>query len=390
MKSSRVPALILISYCLISLALFLYSYTQVDLNLTLSRFSIWQTIQKSFQYVGYYMRGQSTGMYVGIIGFLYVLYIVTLHEIKKGVLGLHHIWEIIMCVSVLLVLSYPAFSYDMFNYIFTAKSVLLYHKNPYIVLPQQFASVDPWINFMRWIHLPSAYTPLWILFTFVPYLLGFGYLLLILWNIKILILLSYLATAIFLYKILYILDKKRSVLGLAIFALNPLVLIEGLVNAHNDMLMMALAMISFYLFLQKKRWWSYALLSVSVAVKLMTIFLFPVFMFGWNRRFALLAMSIGFCLVLLEREVLPWYLIWILPFVALLPELEHVTLIAGAFSLGLLLRYAPYLYFGHWNDPVPAIKSWVTLMPLAVAMCYIAFRHLIRKKRKTAGILHAQ
>lgn len=327
------------------------------------------------------MRSQSTGIYLLIIGLLYLLYIMTLHEIKKGTLGLHHIWKIIMCVSVLLVFSYPAFSYDMFNYIFTAKSVLIYHKNPYIVLPQQFAGVDPWINFMRWIHLPSAYTPLWILFTLTPYLFGFGYLLLILWNIKILILLSYIVTSVFLYKILYIFDKKRSVLGLAIFALNPLVLIEGLVSAHNDMLMMAFAMISFYLFLQKKRWWSYTALSISIAVKLMTIFLLPVFLIGWNRRWALVVMSIGLFLVLLQREVLPWYLIWIMPFVALLPELGHVTLMAGAFSLGLLLRYAPYLYFGHWNDPVPTIKSWVTLTPLAAAVCYIVFRHLIRKKR---------
>jgi len=386
MKSSRVPILLLTSYCFVTLALFLYSYTQVDLNLTLSRFSIWQTIQKSFQYVGYYMRPQSTSVYVGIIGLLYLLYIVTLHEIKKGILGLHHIWKIIICVSVLLVFSYPAFSYDMFNYIFTAKSVLLYHKNPYIVLPQQFAGVDPWINFMRWIHLPSAYTPLWILFTLVPYLLGFGYLLLILWNIKILILLSYIVTAVFLYKILYILDKKRSVLGLAIFALNPLVVIEGLVSAHNDMFMMAFAMISLYLFLQKKRWWSYTALSISIAVKLMTIFLLPVFLIGWNRRWALVVMSIGLFLVLLQREVLPWYLIWIMPFVALIPELEHVTLLAGAFSLGLLLRYAPYLYFGHWNDPVPTIKSWVTLTPLVAAVCYIAFRHFVRKKKDIISI----
>ena len=332
------------------------------------------------------MRPQSTSVYVGIIGLLYLLYIVTLHEIKKGILGLHHIWKIIICVSVLLVFSYPAFSYDMFNYIFTAKSVLLYHKNPYIVLPQQFAGVDPWINFMRWIHLPSAYTPLWILFTLVPYLLGFGYLLLILWNIKILILLSYIVTAVFLYKILYILDKKRSVLGLAIFALNPLVVIEGLVSAHNDMFMMAFAMISLYLFLQKKRWWSYTALSISIAVKLMTIFLLPVFLIGWNRRWALVVMSIGLFLVLLQREVLPWYLIWIMPFVALIPELEHVTLLAGAFSLGLLLRYAPYLYFGHWNDPVPTIKSWVTLTPLVAAVCYIAFRHFVRKKKDIISI----
>lgn len=371
--------MVLLGYSFLCLALFLYSYTQVDLNLTLSRLSIWQVIQKSFQFVGYYMRPLSVVIYISVISMMYIWYATVLFLIKKGVLVYRHIRNSILIICAILLLSYPAFSYDIFNYIFTAKTVLIYHKNPYVVLPQEFAGIDLWINFMRWVHLPSAYTPLWILFTLLPYLFGFGYLLLTLWNIKILILLSYVATSVFLYKILCILDKKRSILGLAIFALNPLILIEGLVSAHNDMLMMAFAMISFYIFLKKRRWWSFVALSLSIAVKLMTIFLIPVFLLGWNRRLSLLAMSIGLFLVVLQREVLPWYFVWIMPFVALLPELEHVTFVAGALSFGLLLRYAPYIYFGHWNEPVPAIKLWVTLTPLALSLCVLAFRHIIKK-----------
>ena len=89
------------------------------------------------------------------------------------------------CIIIVLVLSYPAFSYDIFNYMFTAKTVLLYHKNPYEVIPMQFISIDPWVNVMRWIHLPSAYTPIWILLSLPAYFFGFGTFLLILWNFKI-------------------------------------------------------------------------------------------------------------------------------------------------------------------------------------------------------------
>jgi hypothetical protein len=56
--------LLLFFYFIASLSLFLYSYTQVDLNLTLSRVSLWQTIQRAFQYVGYFQRPVSTVWYL--------------------------------------------------------------------------------------------------------------------------------------------------------------------------------------------------------------------------------------------------------------------------------------------------------------------------------------
>ena len=62
-----------------------------------------------------------------------------------------------------------------------------------------------------------------------------------------------------------------------------------------------------------------------------------------------LAMTIGLVLVLVRREFLPWYWVWILPFVAL--NYERVRLIRFSFvvSAGLLVSYAPYLYFGEYS-----------------------------------------
>ena len=44
------------SYILVIIGLFFYSFTQVDLSLTLSRLSIYQTLEKQFQYIGFYQR----------------------------------------------------------------------------------------------------------------------------------------------------------------------------------------------------------------------------------------------------------------------------------------------------------------------------------------------
>ncbi len=372
--------LILILYILVAVLLLLYSYTQVDLNLTLSRMSLWQTIQKSFQYLGYYQRPLSTGIFLGILAGLFALYYWILKLVKRKLITSRQLWLIIGVNVIILLWSYPAFSYDFFNYMFTAKTVLIYHKNPYVVIPLQFSGVDPWPNFMRWTHLSSAYTPLWILLTLPPYLLGFGLFLLILWNLKLLIAGFYLLTIWGIGEVLKKLDIKHQTLGMAIFALNPLIIIESLVSAHNDIVMMALGVSAMLLSLRHKPWSSFLLLALSVALKLMTIFLLPVGFWRWDRSRALVLMVIGLVLVLLQREVLPWYFVWIMPFVALLPQRWEVTLVAGGASLGLLLRYAPFLYLGHWDNPVPLIKIWVTLIPSVVALLLVIGKKLLDRK----------
>ncbi len=378
---------LLVFYAVVSLALFLYSYTQVDLNLTLSRINIWQTIQRSFQYIGYWERPLSTGLYLAILLALFGLYGVTLALISRRTLGEQALWKIVAVVSGILLLSYPAFSADMFNYMFTAKTVVVYHKNPYAVLPIQFSGVEPWLTFMRWIHLPSAYTPVWIGLTLPFYVFGFGYFLLVLWNMKLLVAGFYLASVWLVGKILAQFGDERKVLGMAILALNPLIVIESLVSAHNDIAMMALGLAACYVFLLKKRMLSWILLSLSAAVKLMTVFLLPVFFAGWKRGWALTAMIIGLVLVLLRpgREFLPWYFVWVMPFVALIPDRPLVTVAAAGMSLGLLLRYAPYLYFGDWNPPVPTIIWWANVAtPLVFVVSFILFT-LLRSHGAKAG-----
>ncbi len=355
-------------YIIFALFLFFYSYTQVDLNMTLSRVSLWQSIQKAFQYIGYFERPLSTALYLGLVSFAFILYALVLRWIKYGKISSSHFWAVLLAITLILVFSYPAFSYDFFNYMFTAKTVLVFHKNPYAVTPLAFAPIEPWVNFMRWTHLPSAYTPLWIILTLPAYMLGFGSFLLTLWNIKIIVALAYLFTTWSIGKILSSVDKQHALLGMAIFALNPLSIIENLVSAHNDVVMMACAMAAILLAYQKRPWSSWLSLAVSIAVKLMTVVLIPVYFLRFHRWAALLAMTAGLFFVIATREVLPWYFVWILPFVALLPRASALTFVSAAFSLGLLLRYAPFLYFGHWNDPVPAIKSIVTVTPVFVSV----------------------
>lgn len=373
---------ILIAYLISSVLLFLYSYTQVDLNLTLSRVSIWQTIQKSFQYIGFFQRPLSTGIFIAILGMFFILYLIVLVKAKKNLISYKQLWCIIYLLAIILVFTYPAFSYDLFNHMFTAKTVLIYHQNPYLVLPLEFSGIDPWLNFMHWTHVTSVYTPLWIAMTCVPYLLGFGYFLLIMWNFKIMIGLFYLLAVKGIALSLGELNPNKKILGMAIFALNPLVIIESLVSSHNDIVMIGFAMIGIFFLIKKDSVKGLFALALSIATKYVTLLILPFLIFGYRKRTVMATMLAGMFafLFVFKREILPWYWLWIIPFIALIPEDRAFTIISTGVSIGLLLRYAPFLYFGAWDPPVPLIEAWLTAIPIATAVIIIIIRELVSRR----------
>lgn len=370
-------------YIVLGVAFLAYSYTQVDLGLTLTHASIWRSIQTWFQHIGYFNRPLSTGIFLTLLAGMFLLYGFALRIFAVKKMGTRELWGMVIAVVATMVLSYPAFSYDFFNYLFTAKTVLVYHKNPYGVTPLQFAGVDPWLSFMHWTHQASAYTPLWILATLPPFLLGFGFFLPLIWNLKLLIAASYVLTIVGIGKVLEQDDPERKTLGMAVLAFNPLIIIECIISPHNDILMMALAVWAIVVYRNKKKWTSWILLSLSIAMKMMTLCLIPAFFTGWKRRIALVGMIAGFIAVLFQREVLSWYWVWIVPFIALVPDITALLIINVGVSLGLLLRYAPFLYFGHWNDPVFMIKEWGTWVPISVSVL-IAIGMVISKKIHTS------
>ncbi len=372
--------MMVILYAIIGILLFCYSYTQVDLGLTLSQVNIWLHIQQWFQHIGYFERPLSTWIFLGIVLVLFLLYILVLRLAYQKKLSIKKLWMIIGVITITTVFSYPAFSYDLFNHMFTAKTVLVYHKNPYMVTPLQFAGVDPWLSFMHWTHVTSIYSPLWILMTLFPYILGFGYFLLILWNFKIFIVVFYLLAIWSIGKILESDGKVAQATGMALFALNPLVIIESTVSAHNDIVMMGLTLFAMAVYGKRNKVTSFFLLSSSIAIKIMTLFLIPAFFIRWNRAVALLTMIVGLALFLTQREIMAWYLLWIFPFIALFPTKWNLILLSGGISLGVLLRYAPFLYYGNWDPPVGEMKMWVTVIPITLAILIASGRFLFSNR----------
>ncbi len=380
-----------IGYLIVIIGLFLYSFTQVDLSLTLSRWSVWQVIQKYFQHIGYFQRPLSTFLYIAVILLLYVFYFFFLAEAYSHKISKRQVWFLIISISVILAFSYNAFSYDLFNYIFDAKIITYYHQSPYLHKALDYPG-DPMLSFMHWTHRIYPYGPIWLLLTVPLSYFGFKIFLLTFFLFKFLMAISFVGTVFFIDKILKKISPQYELFGVIFFAFNPLVIIESLVSAHNDIVMMFLAILSLYLFMSNKYIRSLILLILSIGIKFATALIIPVLVFwylfrkhSWEKiTFLIIAVMIAAIVaVSLRTNFQPWYLLYALPFAALVARKYFILVPSIVVTFFSLLQYAPFIYLGDWNPPVPTILLYLTngsmLLSLFVILVWFSKRLLVRK-----------
>ena len=390
--------LLIFSWSVASLLLLVYSFTQIDLSLTFSRVSIWQYIQKIMQYIGYYMRPFSTYSVIAIILLMMGLYVWTLIKAAKGDLDNKTFWKIFIPVSIILFFSYNAFSYDFFNYIFDAKLVTYYHVDPHQFRALDFYR-DPMLSFMHSTHRTYPYGPTWIWLT-VPFsFLGANYFLGTFYLFKLLIVGSFVGSVYFLEKILILIKSKKVLFGTALFALNPLVLVESAVSAHNDIVMVFLGLGSLYFLLKKKWILSIVFLILSMGIKYATILLVPFFLYVIfkNLKKSEVNLSVLFNLIFFvmllavavvslasgqnkNPEFQPWYLLIMLPFASFLAPRTLVAFLVAFISLGALASYIPYLYNGEWPKNIVDLKLILLGISFVFGLVFYFTQKLIPSK----------
>lgn len=354
--------ILFLSYSFFLIFISFFSYLFLDPNLTY--------LHNFFTGFSFSNREITTIIYTLIVLLFFVFYSIFIKLFNKGVLVKKDILILISISALFLLFSYPAMvSYDIFNYVATAKVSFYYFENPYLLMPIQFLN-DPLLLFMQAANKTALYGPFWIMLTSIPFLLGFGQFILILFNFKLLIFVFYILT-------IYLLNKlNNDVKNLIIFALNPLVLFELFVSGHNDIVMMFFAALSLFLLIKKKIWIGLLMLMLSMLVKYATLFLVPIYLYAAfeiikNKKvntqrviyLAFLFMLVIFLLSPLREEIYPWYSIWFLVFIALMPERKLILYLSIAFSLSLLLRYVPFMLLGTHFGPTPAIKIVLTIAP---------------------------
>ncbi len=326
--------MIAVLYLLTLLVLGVYSYSQIDLNLTLFQHPLFLNFQNYMIQLGYFNRPLSTNIFLILIALLSILYILLLKFPPKKVI------LVLIGLGILSMLSYPAFSHDIFNYIFDARILVTHHQNPYLSTALMFPQ-DDWTRFMNWTHRTYPYGPTFLPISILFYIIGLGKFIPTLLSFKFMSTLSYFGCC-------WVINKLVGKKGLLFFALNPLIIFEVIIAAHLDIVMLFFALLAWFMLMQKKKAISFGALLLSAGIKYSTIVLLPAFIFK-SLKLAIALAFIGAGAQVLSREFLPHYLIVPIGFVALLPE--NKKLIYGTVALSiivLIVRYYPFISSGVW------------------------------------------
>jgi hypothetical protein len=359
-----------IFYLLSSLIVFVYSYGFLDFNLTLSSNPYFLQVVSPIQALVYFERYHSVRLFVLIFALLFIFYLATLFYIQFTKISIFS-WKLFLIIIAILILAYPMLSYDVFNYMFHSKILWFYHQNPHLHAPLEY-SADLWLRFMRWVHTPSAYGPIFTLIESPAYLLGLGKFVPTLYLMK-------LTMAGFFVWCVYLVGKIGKTLGWDqikisqaqfMLALNPFLLFELVINAHNDAVMIAFLLFSILKLLEGNRVKSVVALMLSVGVKFMTALTFPLF-FIRNTKLLMLIASLALYLPVLlsPGRFQPWYLVWcLIPAVLIGKSWSNLWFILT--SLAGLIYYIPYVGTGFWNNSLPFV-SLILYLPPAFTLLWV-------------------
>ena len=157
-----------------------------------------------------------------------------------------------------------------------------------------------------------------------------------------------------------------------IFATNPLIIIEGLVNSHNDLIGVSLGLIGVFYLLISKGFKSRLLFLISAGIKYIT---FPLLFLSRDKkkmnRFVFISIIGALVYLSFKSEIQPWYFLNLFIF---LPFYEQLINRLNIFFFGLLVSYYPYIRLGGWDSLEKInIKHWIIGVFLIINIVYLLF-----------------
>ncbi len=229
--------------------------------------------------------------------------------------GLGSILWFAIGISLVLFLTPPLISKDIFSYIYYGKIGTVYHSNPYVVAPQKFAS-DPLLTYvcLNWKNTAVVYGPLFTSLSMLLTLCAGSSIIANIYAYKAAMILFNLANILLIWYLLGQLAPRRQRLGTILYAWNPLVLIHVPGGGHNDAMMMTFALVALALLIRERRYAGYVFLCLSVMVKFATIILVLAYVIyelsrvaSWKRRARELAVFASILLIITVVLMLPFW-----------------------------------------------------------------------------------
>lgn len=386
-------------------AIFTYSLTAP--NLVLSQNPTFWHFQSYMWRTFFNNRQLLTQTYFVLMTFnfgTFIFFCSQLFKVKK--ISFKALALVLIAFCIPLLMSNNALSYDVFNYIFNAKMVAVYHVDPHVQVALNFPD-DPWTKFMHNIHTTAPYGHGWTYLSLIPYSLGLGKFVLTWLSFKAFNLIP-LFTLLYLY---YKNNRNKNFAWLFFVIFNPLTLIEVISNSHNDLWMMAPAIGGLLLLSSgdnKKVSWLKALVSLglilaSMWIKLATVALLPIWLLILIRpmiksiprfdsiigNWPYLASLVMFLplLSIRSQQFHPWYLLWSLSFVPLIRPNKWIKVWMQSLtvlSVCSMFRYLPFLWNNNYDGNVLLIQKSITFVPFVLALLFFtkqAFFAPVKRKK---------
>jgi hypothetical protein len=270
---------------------------------------------------------------------LFSLYPIALRLVERSEIRLWPILAFSLLFGVTLIWLYPVTATDLFQYVMRARVRVVYHANPLTVTPDHFPA-DPLLPFVgEWKTSLSPYGPVWELLAESVAALGFTGAVPGALAYKVVALLAYLICMAGLVR-----SSAGDARAVLFFAWNPLVLLQGLGNGHNDLVMLSWLVLALVFWKRQGNWFVATIaLSLAVLTKASAAVMAPLLLAAvlraqpsWRRRgMALLGMAaLGVGMTLLAY--LPFWPPWE-SIAGVLDEMSHryTYTIAATLRMGL-------------------------------------------------------
>ena len=180
-----------------------------------------------------------------------------------------------LAASVCLLLTFPGQSTDLGDYIFRAHMLVDLGKNPLTTPPSAVIAFKDF-PYLAWYKEVDAYGPLWQWLAGAAHAVVGADLLANMLAFKIIALLMTAASGALIFSLLRQLAPAYAEAGLAVWLWNPLVLNEGALHGHNDLVMVTLALAGVWLLLRHRPGAGLVVLVLAGLIKVYAWIMLPV------------------------------------------------------------------------------------------------------------------
>ena len=226
------------------------------------------------------------GVLEGLVLAVFACYLLVLACVRA--LPARRIWVAVVLADLAALLAPPLLSSDVFGYLGFARLGVLHGLSPYSYTANA-APQDAIYPYLGWHTVTTPYGPLFTLLTYalVPLGIAAG-----LWTLKVVAAAASLATIVVLWRASRLLGRTPK-LTVALYGLNPLVLVFAVAGAHNDVLFGALiAAAALWMISARERAAGVSLIG-ALALKASAGLVIPFALLGAKRRKELFIWLLG-------------------------------------------------------------------------------------------------